>query len=256
MSDVMRYGEPESRRIMALAETAEMREQRCRVIDLLAPRRGWRILDVGCGPGHLAGELADVVGTEGRVFGVDVSNNMLALARSRPGVQFDRAQGIQLPYEDEAFDAAVATQAYEFVESLPEALGELQRVLRPGASAVILDTDWDSLVWASADEDRMRRVLYGWRRRVADPHLPRVLAPRLREAGFEVIAQEVQVIFDPDGRAGSYSVLQIDHLGASAIGVAKSEVREWAEELRARARAGDYFFSVNRYLFRAAKPEG
>lgn len=249
----MRYDRAASQRIMALAETPEMRDQRRHVIELLAPRRGWRVLDVGCGPGHLAEELAAAVGPEGAVCAVDVSPAMLALARGRGSIEFERVHGTELPYTDDMFDAVVASQVYEFIEALPAALRELHRVIRPGGAAVILDTDWDSLVWASGDAERMSRVLAGWRRRVARPHLPRTLAGELREVGLRVVDRLSYVIFDPYGHPNSYSALQIKHLGASAVGVAESEIRDWAEDLRGRARDGEYFFSVNRYLFRAVK---
>lgn len=239
--------------MMALADTSEMRDQRRRVIELLAPRSGWRVLDVGCGPGHLARELAAAVGPEGAVSAVDVSPDMLSLARASATVKFDLTYGTELPYPDDTFDAVVATQVYEFVEPLSDALRELHRVLRPGGVAVILDTDWDSVVWASADEDRMTQVVDGWRRRVAHPHLPRTLTCRLRDAHFRVVDRRAYVIFDPTGYPNAYSALQIEHLGASAIGVAGSVVRDWAEDLRSRAQEGRYFFSVNRYLFRAVK---
>jgi SAM-dependent methyltransferase len=156
--------------------------------------------------------------------------------------------------QESTFDAAVATQVYEFVEELSTALAELHRVLRAGGRVLILDTDWDSVIWHSSNNARMQRVLDGWRQRVADPHLPRTLAARLRAAGFEVTRREVLAIFDPTGDECSYSAHQINHLGASAIGIPASEIRDWAPDLRSLARAGDYFFSLNRYIFLAAKP--
>jgi arsenite methyltransferase len=253
MSSVMRYDERPARRILALSETPEMRAQRRRVLELLTPQPGERILDVGCGPGHLAREIAGAVGAEGGVCGVDVSEQMLALAAGS-GVELVLASDTTLPVGEGAFDAAVATQVYEFVEDLATALGELHRVLRAGGRALILDTDWDSVVWHSSDVARMRRVLDGWRRRVADPLLPRTLTARLREAGFDVSRREAFVIFDAHGDEGSYSAHQIDHLGSSAIGVPAGEIEAWAADLRDLARNGEYFFSVNRYVFLAAKP--
>ena len=178
---------------------------------------------------------------------------MLELA-AHPDLELARVSGTTLPFDRAAFDAAVATQAYEFVEDLPAALAELYRVLRPnGGRALILDTDWDSIVWRSRDDGRMQRVLDGRRQRVAHPRLPRELAGYLHSAGFVVRDCRVFVILDREGKDGSYSVLQIDHLGASATGVPQSEVEEWAADLRELARAGEYFFSLNRYLFLATK---
>jgi arsenite methyltransferase len=253
VSDVIRYDDGPARRVQTLSETPEIRAQRRHVCELLAPQPGERILDVGCGPGHLARELADAVGPRGRVCGVDVSPLMLELA-SHPDIELVQVSDTTLPFEDGVFDAAVATQAYEFVEDLPEALSELHRVLRPGGRVLILDTDWDSIVWHSSDSTRMRRVLDGWRRRIADPHLPRTLAGQLEDAGLEVTHREVFAIFDPIGDEHSYSAHQIEHLGASATGVPDQEIEQWATDLRSLAHQGSYFFSINRYIFLATRP--
>ena len=252
MTSIIHYDEGPARRILTLSETPEMRAQRRRVIELLAPRPGEQILDVGCGPGHLASELAEAVRPGGRVCGVDVSEQMLALA-ANAGIDLILLDGTRLPFDEGAFDAAVATQVYEFVEALPASLAELHRVLRPGGRALILDTDWDSIVWHSSDRLRMQRVLDGWRRRLADSRLPRTLGAHLKDAGFEVSGREVFTIFDPTGEEHSYSMHQVEHLGASAIGVPDDETEAWAADLRARARSGSYFFSLNRYIFLASK---
>jgi ubiquinone/menaquinone biosynthesis C-methylase UbiE len=129
-ADVIRYDDPGAQRIAALNETAEMRAQRRRVTELLAPQPGERILDVGCGTGHLARELAARVLPGGEVRGADISAQMLAVAR-RAGVDAQLTTGTSLPFANGEFDAAVATQVYEFVEDLPAAILELMRVLRP-----------------------------------------------------------------------------------------------------------------------------
>jgi arsenite methyltransferase len=249
----MRYDHAPARRIARLSETPEMRAQRDRVIELLAPQTGWRVLDVGCGPGHLAEQLAEAVRPGGRVCGVDTSREMLALAGRRE-IALAHVEGTALPFDDGVFDAATATQVYEFVEDLPAALAELFRVLAPGGRTIVLDTDWDSIVWQASDSVRMERVLNGWRERVADPRLPRTLSGHLREAGFEILRREAFTIFDPCGHGDAYSAHQIEHLGASAVGVEQPELDAWQADLRDLARRGDYFFSLNRYLFLAAKP--
>ena len=65
-----------------------------------------------------------------------------------------KADATRLPFEAGHFDAAVSTQVYEYVPDVDRALADLYRVLRPGGRALILDTDWDSLVWHSSDQAR------------------------------------------------------------------------------------------------------
>ena len=52
---------------------------------------------------------------------------------------------------------------------------------------MIIDTDWDSLVWAATDRDRAARIAAAWNEHLPDPYLPRSLAPRLRAAGFACV---------------------------------------------------------------------
>ena len=253
MTDTITYDEEPARRIQLLSGTADLRAQRQLVIELLAPQPGWRVLDVGCGPGHLARELAKAVGPAGRVYGADISEHMLSLAQHQ-GVELVHLTNSTLPFENETFDAAVATQAYEFVEQLPLALSELHRVLRVGGRALILDTDSGFARVALSDPERMKRVIDGWRERVAHPRLPRTLTRLLRNAGFEVIHRGTFTIFDVRGDEGSYSANQIEHLGISAHSVPATERSAWAADLRKLAVTGDYFFSLNRYTFLATKP--
>jgi ubiquinone/menaquinone biosynthesis C-methylase UbiE len=75
---------------------------------------------------------------------------MLATSRKRcagqPWVELRTADARKLPYPDASFDAAVSTQVYEYVAHILAALAELHRVLRAGGRAVILDSDYGSLL--------------------------------------------------------------------------------------------------------------
>ncbi|MDP2009250.1 MAG: methyltransferase domain-containing protein, partial [Phenylobacterium sp.] len=172
-----------ARALEAIYMTPDVVAQRGRVIDLLAPAAGEHLLDVGVGPGLLALDLARLVGESGRMVGLDLAPAMVAAATARLAglsqaeVKIGDAANLDLP--DGAFDGAVSTQVYEYVADMPRALAELHRVLRPGGRALILDTDWRSLVWHSSDPGRMDRVLACWDAHLADPHLPAKLGPLL-----------------------------------------------------------------------------
>src|SRR3954449_11942289 len=79
---------------------------RARAADMAALRPGDRALDVATGTGDLAVELARRVGPSGEVIGSDFSEKMLELARAKaPGLRFEQANALDLPYDDASFDA-------------------------------------------------------------------------------------------------------------------------------------------------------
>lgn len=249
--------------VEALYLTPDVVAQRARVIDLLAPAAGERILDVGLGPGLLAQDLARLAGPAGQVAGLDSAPAMVAMSAARLG-DLSQAEVVEgdaqnLPFPDGRFDAAVSVQVYEYVPDMPRALDELHRVLRPGGRVLILDTDWRSLVWATADQARMDQVLACWDLHLADPHLPARLGPMLREAGFEVRRVEVIPMLAARWQPVSYaagmarSIRNFARTHAAEAGLDPGQVEAWWAEQEALIAADRFFFSVNRYAFLATR---
>jgi SAM-dependent methyltransferase len=93
--------------------------------------RGARLLDVGCGSGHIASALAELVGDEGEVCAVDVRDQRL----TDDGFVFHLVDGTTLPFEDSSFDVVVSNHVIEHVGEYDDQLDhlrEVRRLLRPG----------------------------------------------------------------------------------------------------------------------------
>lgn len=255
------FDEKAARRVEAVYTTPDAAAQRGVLLEMLSPLPGERVLDLGTGPGFMAREAADRVGDSGAVVGLDKSAPMLALARarcaSRPRVSLREGDAARLPFADGDFDAAIVSQVYEYVPDVEAALAELARALRPGGRALVMDTDWGSLVWRAQDAARTGRILKAWDAHLADPHLPRRLPPLLRGAGLEILDSRVLPLLNTEYPADNYSCGMVSVIVPFVVrkgGVAKEEARAWAADLAALGARGAYFFSLNRYAFLARKP--
>lgn len=267
MSPAMPFDEATSRRVEATYRTADVAGQRRTVLAALGLQPGEHVLDIGSGPGFLAREMARELGRQagpdgpdGSVTGVEPSQDMLSIARARPGeadsapVEFRVGEAIALPCAAESFDVVTSTQVYEYVDDVPAALAEAWRVLRPGGRLLVLDTDWGSIVWRSSDHDRMRRVLRAWDGHLADPHLPRRLTGLLRDAGFAVTRQAAIPLLNVGYDPGTYSAGLIGFISAFVprhSDISTGEIASWASDLAGFGPG--YFFSLNRYLFLAVR---
>jgi len=109
--------------------------------DFAAVAAGQRALDVGCGPGALTAELVERLGAAA-VSAVDPSEPFVAAARERhPGVTVRRAAAEQLPFGDQAFDAALAQLVVHFMADPVAGLREMARVTRN--RGVVAACVWD-----------------------------------------------------------------------------------------------------------------
>lgn len=154
-------------RAMTAGLDGRWRQAAAAAADLAA---GDRALDCCTGTGDLALALADRVTRSGAVVGVDFSPRMVALAREKAArrgapATFEVADALELPFRDDAFDAATVAFGIRNVADLDRCLAEMARVVRPGGRVVVLEITTPA---------RLRRFYGLWFDRVV-PWLGRLL---------------------------------------------------------------------------------
>jgi ubiquinone/menaquinone biosynthesis C-methylase UbiE len=146
-----------------------------------------RILDVGCGPGTITADLADLV-PQGRVTGIDSAPEIIeqaaAAAGGRQNLDFATGDVYALDFPDASFDVVHAHQVLQHLSDPVRALREMRRVTRPGGLVAARDGDYAAMAWypespaldewqafyravarSNGGEPDAGRRLYAWARR-------------------------------------------------------------------------------------------
>jgi SAM-dependent methyltransferase len=228
---------------------------RRRILELLAPRPGHVVVDVGCGAGHDVLHLGRVVGPEGRAIGIDKSSAMVdeATRRSlehRPGnVEFRVGDATALPLDDDHADAARADRVFQYVADPRSAMRELVRVTRPGGLVVVADTDWGASTFDCDDLELGARIDAAWMRTRASGRVGRQLYGLFVRAGLEDVRVEPHVLADTaavetDGFASLYRPELLRGLAAQAVetgAVSAAEAARWVAMQDLASAQGRYF---------------
>jgi ubiquinone/menaquinone biosynthesis C-methylase UbiE len=169
---------------------------------------GMRVLDLGTGLGHVAYQVAEIVGPTGSVVGVDREAPALAVAESRrstDNVRFVEAD-VRTARFDEPFDAIVCRLLLFHLPDAVDVLRHHHANLEPGGIMAALDYDEGSA--RTQPEVALARQALAWTEAAfrvagANPRIGARLIPMLREAGFaDVTGFGVQAYFPPDDPSG------------------------------------------------------
>ena len=190
------------------------------VVDAVVTRAalspGERVLDLGTGTGAVAERAAEVVGPVGRVVGLDISSQMLALARARmvargwTHVTLHEGRAEAIPADDSSFDVVLASLSLMYVIDREAAAREIARVLRPNGRLV-------AAVWAGPDECDIVRFQQTVGSFAGPPPVPgvgpgaladpRVFLQQLAAAGIEARAESEVLGFEIDSFSLAWDAL-------------------------------------------------
>ncbi|KOV85628.1 ubiquinone biosynthesis protein UbiE [Streptomyces sp. NRRL WC-3618] len=192
MSKTLGLPRPDQASYMLRAASEDAgRAYKQRLLDLLDLRPGHTVLDVGCGPGTDLPALAERVGADGRVIGVDQDPAMLAVARQRTAalgaVEIREGDAHALPVGPGTVDRAKIDRVLMHVRSPSDVLAQLHTATRPGALVGLVEPDWDTLAVDTEDLETSRAFTrYTAEQVVRHATVGRSLARLAVRAGFRV----------------------------------------------------------------------
>lgn len=165
-------------------------------------RAGQRVLDLGSGTGYPALLAAQVVGKAGGVIGMDLAENMLAIAKRKAdalglaNLEFRAGDITELPFEGACFDAVTSRFCLMFLPDIPKAAREIARVLKAGGYVT-------AAVWSTPDKNPYLRIPLDVVKQFVDLPPPDPAAPGIfrlaaagdlakvtREAGLRFVGEE------------------------------------------------------------------
>lgn len=255
MGDFAHYTGYVDTRYLELAARVGRRDKE-RTWELMRIVAGQSVLDVGCGAGLDTVELAALVGSSGRVTGVDHDPAMVAAADARVlaagvsgWVHHSVADATSLPFADASFDACRGERLFQHLPQPELALAEMVRVTRPGGWVVVMDTDYSTLTIDSHETEIERRLARYTGERLHSGYAARHLYGMFRRAGLAEVSVEVSpqsFLSYPLVRLGWLDEVERQALAAGII--SDGELTRWHDDLTSAEEAGAFFASLNHVL--------
>ncbi|TFB08838.1 methyltransferase domain-containing protein [Candidatus Atribacteria bacterium MT.SAG.1] len=173
-------------------------------LERLDIKRGETVLEIGFGTGHCLKQMAESVGEEGRVYGIDISSGMLEVSKQRleeagllDRVKLYCGDALKMPYEDNKFDAVFMSFTLELFDTpeIPKVLDKIERVLKANGRLGVVSM-------SKEDEDSILLRMYEWTHKKFPKYAdcrPIYIEQSIKDAGFEIEYKEKVKLFGLPG---------------------------------------------------------
>lgn len=173
-------------------------------LERLDIKRGETVLEIGFGTGHCLKQMAESVGEEGRIYGIDISSGMLEVSKRRleeagllDRVKLYCGDALKMPYEDNKFDAVFMSFTLELFDTpeIPKVLDKIERVLKANGRLGVVSM-------SKEDGDSILLRMYEWTHKKFPKYAdcrPIYIKQSIKDAGFEIEYKEKVKLFGLPG---------------------------------------------------------
>ena len=232
------------------------------MLDVCPVTEGDRVLDVGCGLGHEVRRLAERVGPQGQVVGIDANPAMITEARRRAAgltlpVAFEVGDARHVTWPDNAFDLCRTERVLRYLDQPDAAVSEMARLARRGGSVLAFDFDSDQTVVDAPDPALARRIAELLDAAVPSPWVGRQLFGLFQRAGLRDVRVVPHVMcFTADA---GFTVHQRVNRGTidrarQAGQISASDVAAWWTAMERAAEAQTFFAANLGFIVAGRKP--
>ena len=237
-------------------------EYKRRTYQLINAHEGAVILEAGCGTGDDARALAQLVGSTGKVIGIDASEAMIAEARRRSAelylpLEFRVGDVQALDFPEQTFDACRIDRVLMHIADPAQAIRELARVTRSGGLVLAYDIDWDSLVVDAPDREVTRAIRAHYcDTAIRNGWIGRQRPRLMREAGLVDVYVEPYAELITDGAIGFDIWVQGEaaERAAHAGVITSDQAQAWVASLREAGERQQFFLCDLAFIVSGTKP--
>lgn len=219
---------------------------------------GYKVLDVGCGPGADTLPLARLVGESGEVMGIDYDPHVIAEANQRAldagishVVKHEQGNAMSLPYQDAMFDACRSEKLFQQLLFPERVLFEMRRVTKRARPVVVLDTDWSTLSLHTSEAETERKLFnFMLEAKILNGCVGRQLLQLFKEQGLTNISFEVLPLCITSYELAR-ELVALDEVEKDAVEsgvITQDELQRWHARFEQLERDGSFFGSVNLIL--------